>query len=818
MFKQGTARASRMSVMFSLTIALTFSGVIGATPAQAETTFTISGTVTDTNGDPVPCFVSADMSFVGSPIHGIGSCSQFSAVSSAGIKNISVAGAFDLYGNYIDLLGTSPDRVDAFNLSATINIETNTTLNIVLPIAARTPRSVTVVDQSSIPIEGVRVGTSVTGVANFGTSNSWRFDLVDPYNFDGPRRPALGSQCTTGADGSCIISRFSFLPETGITGEAFMLGGYGEPSHPTGSLIGSAPLSLSPTTIVATRLRAEASITGTVKRASGETVEGAVVRTSDGSTATTGSDGTYELWVLADSLVRVAGYASIDRSTREIIAPPPLVGSQNLSEPCSGTGIESTYNSLPECVVIGTVEEFQISSDRSINIELPLMVEQQFHVQDAEGVPVEGAIVSKNNVFTAGSVNYTAEGSAVTHMFDAPALSGWGYCFTDAAGNCSQTFLSESVTAQEPIWALDFLSNDPIRQCWTGRSWNGNLGLPLMAIVLAPFNTCAVSQSMGTTSGEVSISTASAAETSDLIDGTTLDLTDVTIVEAPTLPAGLISPTGELSYTVNNVPIGGSVDVTIDLPAGSAPTAVYKNTASGLIDVSSIATITGDTIVMHLTDGEFGDEDGVANGVIVDPAIPVRTTTTSIGLTSTRNDPIFGQRTLLKTVITGPTGRRIPSGTVSFSDGSTPLGTATVRSGRANFILPPTSAAGVHQITATYLDATGQTSSAVSAPLAITVAQATTRMALSGPSSGRVGIAVLLKVRVVNLAPGKGAATGNVSFTDNGVALGSAQLDAYGRATFSTTNLLRGSHTIVATYAGDTNHTSSNSSRSLAVL
>ena len=45
---------------------------------------------------------------------------------------------------------------------------------------------------------------------------------------------------------------------------------------------------------------------------------------------------------------------------------------------------------------------------------------------------------------------------------------------------------------------------------------------------------------------------------------------------------------------------------------------------STYVDISSIATIDGDTVTLHLTDGGPGDQDGVANGVIVDPVIPAR--------------------------------------------------------------------------------------------------------------------------------------------------------------------------------------------------
>ena len=84
--------------------------------------------------------------------------------------------------------------------------------------------------------------------------------------------------------------------------------------------------------------------------------------------------------------------------------------------------------------------------------------------------------------------------------------------------------------------------------------------------------------------------------------------------------------TGALAYQVNGLTPGGMIDVTLLLPTGSNPTSVYKLQNSIYSDVSSIATISGDTIRLHLTDGGLGDADGVANGVIVDPVIPARRT------------------------------------------------------------------------------------------------------------------------------------------------------------------------------------------------
>ena len=115
------------------------------------------------------------------------------------------------------------------------------------------------------------------------------------------------------------------------------------------------------------------------------------------------------------------------------------------------------------------------------------------------------------------------------------------------------------------------------------------------------------------------------------------------------LPAGLKEIIGSLKFTVNVTP-GGSARVKIELPAGSAPSALYKlvHVAGGGEEYkeipTSLYTIKGNVIELTLVDGGPDDEDGEVNGVIVDPLVPVigtkqslpnTTSTTSTATTTT---------------------------------------------------------------------------------------------------------------------------------------------------------------------------------------
>ncbi len=105
-------------------------------------------------------------------------------------------------------------------------------------------------------------------------------------------------------------------------------------------------------------------------------------------------------------------------------------------------------------------------------------------------------------------------------------------------------------------------------------------------------------------------------------------LQDEALPEGTPLPTGAAQLVGMISFTVNVTP-GGSARVRIELPSGDVPTALYKllHKRSGgeeYVEVpASVYTIAGNVIELTLVDGGPDDEDGEANGVIVDPLVPV---------------------------------------------------------------------------------------------------------------------------------------------------------------------------------------------------
>ncbi len=167
----------------------------------------------------------------------------------------------------------------------------------------------------------------------------------------------------------------------------------------------------------------------------------------------------------------------------------------------------------------------------------------------------------------------------------------------------------------------------------------------------------------------------------------------------------------------------------------------------------------------------------------------------SVTLTSSANPSNFGQAV----TFTAKVAPSSATGVVQFMDGTALLGTSPVNGAAATFSTPALSA-GTHSITAVY---TGDTNdaAATSAPVVQTVNKVVVGVALAtSAASALLGAAVTFTARVTPTS-----ATGAVTFLDGGAAIGSGGLNG-GTATFTTSALAVGTHTVTASYAGDGNN------------
>jgi len=171
-------------------------------------------------------------------------------------------------------------------------------------------------------------------------------------------------------------------------------------------------------------------------------------------------------------------------------------------------------------------------------------------------------------------------------------------------------------------------------------------------------------------------------------------------------------------------------------------------------------------------------------------------------LAATPNPAIAAQPITLTTHVTSSTVKQpTPSGTVELMDNGGPIGSAQLVKGTASITLSSL-AVGTHSITSSYQGDTGFNPSNSSA-LSVVIRKAPSTTTLSAsPNPAVVKTSVTLKAVV------KGARqpTGSVIFYDGSKPLTAAlAVDFAGAASFSTSALAVGTHSIVADYSGDPN-------------
>ncbi|NWJ47138.1 MAG: Ig-like domain repeat protein, partial [Chloroflexi bacterium] len=173
-------------------------------------------------------------------------------------------------------------------------------------------------------------------------------------------------------------------------------------------------------------------------------------------------------------------------------------------------------------------------------------------------------------------------------------------------------------------------------------------------------------------------------------------------------------------------------------------------------------------------------------------------------LTSSSNPSTLGQSVIFTATVTSSNG--IPTGTVQFKvDGVNQGGTVNVaQEGKGSLAVPDLSV-GTHLIMAEYSgDATYQASSTTFTQTVNKLENILTLV--SSPNPSTVGQAVTLTATVT-----PATATGSITFKDGGSDLQTVALSG-GVASFTTSSLGVGSHTLTASYGGDSNYNPSLSS------
>jgi hypothetical protein len=282
---------------------------------------------------------------------------------------------------------------------------------------------------------------------------------------------------------------------------------------------------------------------------------------------------------------------------------------------------------------------------------------------------------------------------------------------------------------------------------------------------------------------------------------------DQTVTLTANVTSGAVKvPEGKVMFTiVDGINMIGQ-PVIVDVANGVATAKSYPlpgGTAAGTYTIQAIYLGTANYLGYSYTSN----------------SLTVASRATNTAVSSSANPSVFGQ-TIILTATVSPVSPGIgtPTGTVTFMDGTTPLGKATLSGGVATL---PTSMLTVvpNSITAVYSSDSNFTTS-TSTALTQTVNQDSTTTILfsSAPQGSVYSQVVVFTASVIANSPGAGTPTGTVTFMDGTTPLGPAVKLSGGTATFYTSNLSVVTHSITVVYNGDTNFkTSTSKSVSLTV-
>jgi hypothetical protein len=217
---------------------------------------------------------------------------------------------------------------------------------------------------------------------------------------------------------------------------------------------------------------------------------------------------------------------------------------------------------------------------------------------------------------------------------------------------------------------------------------------------------------------------------------------------------------------------------------------------------SGTATFSTSTLAVgtNLITAVYGGDAGFASSKSVVLKQVVTKASTGTSILSTVNPSSFAQSVTFVAIVP-PQFTGTPTGTVTFKNGTTTLGTAALISGVASYTTAKL-AVGTWSITAVYPGNTLFTASTSTALPQVVSQASTTTTLVSSLNPSTHGQAVTFTAKVAGQYGG--TISGTVTFQDGSTTLGTIAITA-GAAKLTTSALASGAHSITATYNGSTN-------------
>jgi hypothetical protein len=309
----------------------------------------------------------------------------------------------------------------------------------------------------------------------------------------------------------------------------------------------------------------------------------------------------------------------------------------------------------------------------------------------------------------------------------------------------------------------------------------------------------------------------------------TVTITD-TATGATLLAAATPNSNGQVSVTTSNLAAGshtiqasyapgpgftGSTSAAWPITVGKAPLTVTANNAnkvygaalpsftaaySGFVNGDTPAAISGApalTTTATATSNVAGYPIAPAAGTLAAANYTFTFVNGTLSITKAATSALLSTSsgTLTATVAATPPGAGTPTGTVQFLSGAAVVGTQALTGGAASLSAPPGPVTAVYSGDANF---NGSTSNTVVNPRT-----ASSLSLSSSPNPSTLGQAVTFTASIGgNGGPSSGAPSGAVQFLDGGQVLGSGSISG-GQATYTTSALTGGYHTITAQYNGD---------------
>jgi Bacterial Ig-like domain (group 3)/FG-GAP-like repeat len=264
------------------------------------------------------------------------------------------------------------------------------------------------------------------------------------------------------------------------------------------------------------------------------------------------------------------------------------------------------------------------------------------------------------------------------------------------------------------------------------------------------------------------------------------------------------SPAIVLTSSLNPSTVNQSVTFTAALPASATGTVTFLDGATtlgtGAIS-NGVATFTTSTLTVgvHPITANYGGDanDNAGTSVQLSQTVNKATPVLPIPVVSSTSPVVGTPVTITETVPPGV------SGPVTFSNGSTPIGTAPIIGGVAT-ITVSNLPLGTDQITAS-TPGDANNNPATSPPVSVTVVQAAPTVSVTSSLNPSI-----VNQAVTFTATAPATATGTITFFDGSTAIGTGILSS-GHTSLTTSTLIVGSHTITVSYGGDTNNSAATS-------